>query len=158
MLLNYLPTFKQIEPSNLLGLISGQVVAQVPVKYTAGSKTFGVTTVTKGDYKFFENGILCGFDTDGKTIVDWTDQGAMFIHFTEELNTIYEDRKYFAVEAEEETYLRLVALTPGSEWITDIPKTETAYAAAITAGRIVVVDEDETLPNGTKATLYRCIK
>lgn len=162
MITRYLPEFKQLEPDNLLGLTAGLVVAQVPVKYTAAAdetpEAYGVKTVEKNGYKFIENGVLCTFDSNGE-IVDWTAEKPLFIHFTEELNTFLGDRKYFAVECEkDETYLRLVMVVPGSEWTTNVAEASgDAYAAAVTAGKIVCVNDNATLPNGDAAKTYRCI-
>lgn len=162
MITRYLPEFRQLEPDNLLGLTAGLVVAQVPVKYTAADgetpEAYGVKTVEKNGYKFIENGVLCTFDSNGE-IVDWTAEKPLFIHFTEELNTFLGDRKYFAVECEkDETYLRLVMVVPGSEWTTNVAEASgDAYAAAVTAGKIVCVNDNATLPNGDAAKTYRCI-
>lgn len=168
MITRYLPTFNQIEPDNLLGLTMGHVVAQVPVKYTAASgsgesataESYGVVTKKVGDIDFVENGILCTFDANGD-VVNWAAGKPLFVHFTEELNTFLGDRKYFAVEAEkDETYLRLVALVPGSEWTTNVAE-DTAeaaiYTAAETAGKIVCTNQKATLPDGREAKSYRCI-
>lgn len=156
MITRYLPEFRQLEPDNLLGLTAGLVVAQAPVKYE--SEAYGVRTVDKNGYKFIENGVLCTFNEKGQ-IVDWTADKPLFIHFTEELNTFLGDRKYFAVECEkDETYLRLVMVVPGSEWTTNVAEASgDAYAAAITAGKIVCINDKATLPNGDPAKTYRCI-
>lgn len=170
MITRYLPTFNQIEPDNLYGLTMGHVVAQVPVKYTAPvpaqgetaaqPESYGVVTKAVGDVKFIENGILCTFDANGK-VVNWAANKPLFIHFTEELNTFLGDRKYFAVEANtDETYLRLVAVVPGSEWTTNIENDTAAkaiYTAAATAGKIVCINQNATLPDGRAAKTYRCI-
>lgn len=155
MITRYLPTFNQIEPENLLGLTMGYVVAQQAVAFA--DNTYGVPTVDKNGYKFIENGILCTLDDEGK-IVSWEADKPLFVHFTEELNTILTDRKYFAVEAkEDETFLRLVALVPGSIWTTNVADADTAYAAAIAAGKIAVLNSDATLPDGRAAKTYICI-
>lgn len=170
MVTRYLPTFNQIEPENLLGLTAGLVVAQQPVKYTPASEdtsgdkpvvtpeSYGVTSVEKSGIKFFENGILCSLDADGN-VIDFAAGKALFIHFTEELNTVLVDRKYFAVEAnKDETFLRLVALVPGSIWTTNVETADAAaYAAAKTAGKIAVLNNNATLPDGRPAKTYICI-
>lgn len=149
MITDYLPTFNQIEPNLLLGLTAGQVVSQIPAKADI-KKT--------ADGKFVENGILCTIDADGKTITNYTTGKALFIHFTEELNTFLDQRKYFAVPYEAgETYLRLVALTPGSEWTTTIEPEDAAYAAAIGDGKVVDLGET-TMPDGAAAHKYICVK
>lgn len=166
-ILKYLPTFNQIEPDNLLGLTMGYVVAQRPAKYTSGS--FDVPTVQSG--AFIENGILCGLDADGLVVKavatgdSKTEQ--VFIHFTEELLTTIPERKYFAVETQgADTFLRLVALVPGSEWtVTSTGEhaarkaacDSTTYDAFIAAGRIKKTAET-TLPNGDNAVSYIFIK
>lgn len=148
-ILNFLPKFKQIEPDNLLGLTMGYVLAQRPTKYTDG--TYGVKTVTYGDAKFIENGILCALDADGKVVDAEGTEKQLFIHFTEELNTVIEGRKYFAVEGNgDETFLRLVALVPGSEWTTNVEYD----AEVLTAAGIIVTDENATLPTGEAAKSY----
>lgn len=133
MITRYLPTFKQIEPELLYGLTSGYVVAQLPVAFTSPS-TYSVATVSKGDYKFIENGVICGINDDGK-VVNYT-TGQAFIHFTEESNTFIDEKQYFAVEvAENETFLRLVGLHVGDQFITNnytvISTTEAAGAVAV---------------------------
>lgn len=138
--LKYLPTFKQIEPENLYGLTMGYVVAQTPADAT-------LVTKTVNDIDFIENGILCAIDSTGKKIIPATGkERQLFIHFTEELNTVIEGRKYFALEVQDgEAYPRLVALLPGSVWTTNF-----AYdAEVLTAAGIVAIDEDAVLPDGT---------
>lgn len=162
-ILKYLPTFNQIEPDNLLGLTMGYVLAQIPAKYTGSS--FDVPTVKDG--AFIENGILCAIGAEGKVVKATTADAQVFIHFTEELLTTVQERKYFAVETNgDETFLRLVALVPGSEWTVTSTgadnsrkaacDTET-YDAFISAGRIKKTAET-TLPNGDKAVSYLFIK
>jgi len=155
MITRYLPTFNQIEPENLLGLTMGYVVAQQAVAFA--DNTYSVPTVDRNGYKFIENGILCTLNNEGK-VVAWESGKPLFVHFTEELNTILTDRKYFAVEAkEDETFLRLVALVPGSIWTTNVADADPAYAAAISAGKIAVLNSDATLPDGRAAKTYICI-
>lgn len=157
MITRYLPTFNQIEPENLLGLTMGYVVAQQAVAFDADAGTYGVPTVDRNGYKFIENGILCTLDDEGK-IVSWEADKPLFVHFTEELNTICPERKHFAVEAaEDETFLRLVALVPGSIWTTNVADADPAYAAAIAAGKIAVINDEAVLPAGGAAKTYICL-
>lgn len=154
-ILNFLPKFKQLEPDNLYGLTMGYVLAQRPVKYTAAqgstAESYGVATVTVGDAKFIENGILCALDGDGNVVDAAGTEKQLFIHFTEELNTIIEGRKYFAVEADgAETFLRLVALVPGSEWTTNVVYDDKVLEDA----GIIVTNENATLPTGEAAKSY----
>lgn len=154
MIRDYLPVFHQVEPALLKGLYAGAIVAQRPVKYAAN--TYGVDTVTFGTKEFIENGIICGLDKDGY-VVNW-DDGMMkevMLHYTEELPEIVETKDSFAVKANEaETYLRLVILSAGDEFVTD--KVDVDGATAPKYARIVdgvitlqdVFDEDnETVPN-----------
>lgn len=120
--LKFMPTFKQVEPQLLRGLTAGLVVSQRPVAYEAGSgeeETYGVATVEYNGHKFIENGIICSLDATGK-VVNYLDKHTAFIHFDEELNADYDAKNMFAVECEgEETYIRLVELKVGDEFVTD---------------------------------------
>ncbi|NCU28470.1 MAG: hypothetical protein EOM85_02255 [Candidatus Moranbacteria bacterium] len=89
------------------------------------------------------------------------------IHYTEELPTILEANSTFAVLAkEDETYLRLIVLHTGDEFVTDnvdaadegpyakISNGVVTLQSAADADSVFAVLED-TLPDGTAA--YRCI-
>lgn len=166
MLTKMLKTFHQVEPQLLRGKIAGLMISQRPVGYDA-ENGYGVPTVDAYNGKFIENGIICSLNLDGK-IVSYT-SGAMFLHYTEELNTIVDAKKYFAVEGKgAETYLRLVQLFPGDEFVTDnvvVPDGGENYGyAVIDNGRIKLQSAntnakfrrekgdafDDTLPDGTK--------
>ena len=102
---DYLPVFRYIEPNNLKGLQPGFVVAQME----------DVAEELLKDGKFFANGAICAISAEG--IVKATgEERALFIHYTEPLNTIYNSDKFFAVNVEEECP-RLVQLIPGDEWM-----------------------------------------
>ena len=168
MLRNYLPTFHQIEPQNLKGLYGGDVVAQRPVAYA--SSVYGVPTVQVGSVYFIENGILCGLNNEAKVVAFDSAanlSGHPMVHYTEELPTILEANSTFAVLAQEdETYLRLVVLHPGDEFVTDnVDATDEGPYAKISNGvatlqsaadsdTVFAVIED-SLPDGTAA--YRFI-
>lgn len=121
--LKFVKTFKQVEPQLLRGLTAGLVISQRPVKYTAAAgatpESYGVATVAFNDYKYIENGIICGLDSKGQ-IVNYAGSGKMFLHFDEELNADYDAKNMFAVECKgAETYIRLVELQVGDEFMTD---------------------------------------
>lgn len=182
MITRYLPTFKQLEPNLLYGLQSGHIIAQSPVAYDSVTG-YGVATVDKNGYKFIENGVFCTLSADGK-VVNYEGTGKAFIHFTEELNTFLEGRKYFAVECEkEETYPRLIGTYVGDTFTTDnfvegqAGAGYTAVSSSNKAKYAVVVDgilnlyhavpsdvelvyavKESTLPNGEDAYEFLCVK
>lgn len=141
---DYLPTYHQVEPNNLKGLQAGFVVAQMEIADSAKS-----TLAPKG---MFENGHICAISADG--IIEGTaDSKALFIHYTEPLNTVVKGDKYFAVNTAEECG-RLVQLIPGDEWMSDmeIPTGLESRIVEIkgTSGWYGV----ETLADGTAAKHY----
>ena len=120
--LKFLKTFKQVEPQLLRGLSAGLVIAQRPVNYTPANgntpEAYGVATVEFNGYKFIENGIICSLNNKGE-IVNYA-SGKAFIHYDEELNADYDAKNMFAVEcAGADTYIRLVELQAGDEFVTD---------------------------------------
>ena len=139
---DYLPKFNYIEPNNLKGLQPGFVVAQEE----------RVAAELLKDDKFFENGKICALTADG--IVKATgEERALFIHFTEPLNTIRNSDQYFAVNVNDECP-RLVQLIPGDEWMSTDPDCEIE-------GRIVKVAKAEKgwyavdyMANGDKGYHY----
>ena len=167
--LKFLKTFKQVEPQLLRGLTAGLVISQRPVAYTpaegATPESYGVATVAFNDYKFIENGIICSLNNKGQ-IVNYAGSGKAFIHYDEELNADYDAKNMFAVEcAGAETYIRLVELQVGDEFVTDnVNGTFTngsVYGVAngvidssVTSGGSFLYEEggafENTLPNGEK--------
>lgn len=114
MFTQFLPTFKVMEPNNLTGLRTGQILSQFE------ANTTGIAKVTKGSQDFIENGILVGLTNTGKIeSFDKTKHDAMFVHYTEVLNTLVDEDKYFAVPVETNTYPRCVALYVGDTYTTD---------------------------------------
>lgn len=141
---DYLPMFNYIEPNNLKGLLPGFVVAQEE----------RVAADLLKDEKFFENGKLCALTKDG-IVAATGEEKAIFIHFTEPLNTIYNSDKFFAVNVKNECP-RLVQLIPGDEWMS----TED-LGDDILGGRVVKVAKTsegwysvETMANGDKGYHY----
>ena len=123
-----LPKFGYIEPNNLKGLQPGFVVAQMPV---AQSATAALTY--KGEGKYMENGTICAISVDG--IIAPTEQSkALFICYSEPLNTVVNSDQFYAVNLKEE-HPRLVQLIPGDEWMS----TKQLTLSGALAGRIVEV-------------------
>ena len=137
---DYLPRFNYIEPNNLKGLLPGFVVAQED-------------RVAEGLLKdgMFENGKICALTADG-IVAATGEEKALFIHFTEPLNTIRNSDQYFAVNVKNECP-RLVQLIPGDEWMSTDPNCEIE-------GRIVKVTADkgwfavDYMANGDKGYHY----
>lgn len=141
---NHLPTYHQVEPSNLKGLQAGLVVAQMELDPSA------TTLLTNG---MFENGHICGIGPNGIVAADETTD-ALFIHFSEPLNTSFRAEKHFAINPNHECG-RLVQLMPGDEWVSDMEVSDSLK------DRIVEIDgevwNDVRLADGTPAHHYRYI-
>ena len=162
--LNMLSTFKQVEPQLLRGLTAGLTVSQRPVAYNAETDAYGVATVNVAGTKYIENGLICSLD-DKAQVVNYVANTTAFIHYDEELTTDVGAINAFAVEgAKDETYVRLVQLFPGDEFVTDqVTGTKANYAsvvngvinftgAAKAAGDMFYCETgtafEDTLPNG----------
>ena len=138
---DYLPKFNYIEPNNLKGLQPGFVVAQ--------EERVAEDLLKNG---MFENGKICALTKDG-IVAATGEERALFIHYTEPLNTIRNSDQYFAVEVAKECP-RLVQLIPGDEWMSTEDLGED-----ILGGRIVKVTGEgwlavNTMANGDKGYHY----
>lgn len=164
-----LPKFKQLEVNNLKGLQPGFVVAQMNVAQSEINKAASTGTLVKklGDgedtHFFVENGRLCQISADGIKAADGTEK-TLFIAYNDPLHLVTRHYNHYATDIADED-VRLVQLIPGDEWMSDIDPDDAAYAAEITAGRIVEVHGTEgqsyddflavdTLPDGTPAHHY----
>jgi len=150
---DYLPTYHQIEANNLKGLQPGFVVAQMEIAPSAEADL-----LKDG---MFENGHICGISADG--IVKATgDEKALFIHYTEPLNTLFDGAKFFAVNTKNECG-RLVQLIPGDEWMSDMdPEDVCIDGRIVELGTGSTQSQDDwygvnTLPDGTPAHHYMFI-
>ena len=126
-----LPTFNYIEPNNLKGLQAGLVVAQVD----------NVAAGLLKDGKFLENGKICGMSVVGSKVEIHAFTSAdktMFIHYSEPLNTVVNEDKFFAVNVKNECP-RLVQLMPGDEWMS----TEKLTLEGDLQGRIVEINDSK---------------
>lgn len=151
---DYLPTYHQIEANNLKGLQPGFVVAQMEIAPSATGDLLSSNGM-------FENGHICGISAEG--IVKATgSERALFIHYSEPLNTLFNGAKFFAINPENECG-RLVQLIPGDEWMSDMKPEDVCIE-----GRIVELGTESTqskddwysvnvLPDGTPAHHYMFI-
>jgi hypothetical protein len=151
---DYLPTYHQVEANNLKGLQPGFVVAQMEIAPAATGDLLSANGM-------FENGHICGISADG--IVKATgSEKALFIHYSEPLNTLFNGAKFFAINPENECG-RLVQLIPGDEWMSDMEP-----SAVCINGRIVELGTESAqskddwygvnvLPDGTPAHHYMFI-
>lgn len=164
MITKYLPTFKQIEVNNLTGLRTGYMLSQFP----AGNDIAKVEL--NSGLNFIENGIFVGLSGD-LTIENYNkeEHSQIFVHYTEELNTFLDEKKYFAIKDEE--IPRAVAMFIGDTITTNNVdlgeqsyedlEADTKYSFSITDGVATLQDEaDEdtaftgiltSLPNGEDA-------
>ena len=126
-----LPTFDYIEPNNLKGLQPGFVVAQMPVAETASALLKDVNGV-----KFMENGTICAISAQG-IVAPTAETKNLFICYSEPLNTMFNENKFYAVNLKEE-YPRLVQLIPGDEWMA----TKELTLSGDLAGRIVEITSE----------------
>ena len=153
-----LPKFGYIEPNNLKGLQPGFVVAQMPVAESA------VTTLTvNGEGKYMENGTICAISVEG-IVAPTAESKALFICYSEPLNTVVNSDQLYAVNLKEENP-RLVQLIPGDEWMSS---KELTLSGAL-SGRIVEVTKTsgmgksddwfscETMANGDAGHHYMYI-
>lgn len=116
-ILNYLPTFKSVEPNRLTGLVKGHVLSQFPL-----APTSALIKEINDETRVIENGAIVGLA--GDLTVDAYDAASMahpFVVFTEELNTVFDGHKYFATanDAYGDIYPRAVALYVGDAFTTD---------------------------------------
>lgn len=153
MITKYLPKFKVVEVNNLTGLRNGHMLSQFAADEALAT--------TKNGNKFIENGVIVSLSKDCK-IVPYA-EGTMFVHYTEELNTLLDEAQYFAVPVEGDTYIRCIALYTGDTFTTNnVVEGEGNYGKVVN-GIINIVNSAEgaafavkasTLPNGDAA--YEC--
>jgi len=164
-ILNYLPTFKVVEINRSTGLVAGYVLSQYLLDDA------GVVTTTSG-VDFLENGLILGLDRDLQvSAFDKTIHTQPFLHFTEELNTMFDGLKRFAVEEDPdgEIYPRLIGLFVGDTFTTDnyagtLSGTTVYASVSSTTGKLTVTDtrsadtifavDESTLPDGTVAGVF----
>lgn len=120
-ILNFLPEFKVVEINRSTGLVAGHVLAQFPLD----GEFDGI--VTHGGADYLENGFVLGLGVDGVLAAfDPEVHAQPVLAFTEEITTIFDGLKWFAVEEDDEgvIYPRGLGLFVGDAFTTD------NYAAA----------------------------
>lgn len=116
-ILNYLPTFKVVEPNRLAGLNAGHVISQFPLFDTSAL----INTHSSG-VRFLENGFIVGLGAD--LTVDGYDpakHSEPFLLFVEEINTFMDGLKYYATEEDPDgdIYPRGIGLRVGDAFTTN---------------------------------------
>ena len=114
-ILNYVPTFKVVEPNRLTGLITGQVLSQFQA-------TEAIKETNDAGVTYLENGVILGLNEDLTLgAFDSSTHKQALLHFTEELNTFLSGNNKFAVEEDQdgELYPRAIALYVGDSFTTD---------------------------------------
>lgn len=166
-ILNYLPSFKIVEPNRLTGLVKGHVLSQFPLDPASTL----IKKVGTPEIDVLENGFIVGL---GNSLLveayDAANHAHPFLVFTEELNTFMNGLKYYATEADVDgdIYPRAVALYVGDAFTTDNYDEGAAtepIAAKVVDGVLTLQDtadadslfavEESTTPLGEKA--YRFI-
>lgn len=138
-----LPSFHQVEPNNLKGLLPGFVISQIEVKE-------GCTLIKEvNDKKYFENGHLVRLTSDG--IDQWADGSDMLLVYSDPLPTITREARHYATDLANEC-VRCVILQPGDEWMTDIDyESDEKYSALWTEinKHVIKVDGSTKLGNAS---------
>lgn len=115
MIMSFLPTFKVFEPNNLCGLRNGHILAN------SKANVSNTASVTVGDNKYIENGIILGLDADG-TVSNYNPakHEMPFVHYTEELPTYFNELRLCAeLVVDGVVYPRCVGLYIGDTFTTN---------------------------------------
>lgn len=115
MIMSFLPTFKVFEVNNLVGLRNGHILAQMAADIN------NIATVTAGDNKYVENGIILGLDADGTVSnFDPAKHDMPFVHYTEEILTYFNElRLYAELVKDGVVYPRCIGLYVGDTFTTN---------------------------------------
>lgn len=124
-----LPVFKVVEVNNAVGIKSGHIIAQAPLRKIDYLATNATPGTGDGAASFVENGYIFYLDVDGRlkspirvnAVVKAAQ--APILHFTEELFTtgLSEELRHFAVEFNDENiaYPRGIVLNVGDAFTTN---------------------------------------
>jgi hypothetical protein len=124
-----LPVFKVVEINNAVGLKSGHIIAQAPLKKINYLATNATPGTGDGAQDYVENGSILFLDVDGElkspVRVNAVVRAAQkpILHFTEELFTtgLSEELRHFAVEFNDDdiAYPRGLVLNVGDSFTTN---------------------------------------
>ena len=149
---NLLPIFKVVEINNAVGIRSGHIIAQAPLKkinYLAGNASVGTND---GTAQYVENGSILYLDVDGELKspirVSAAIKGAQqpILHFTEELFTtgLTEELRHYALEFNDENiaYPRGLVLHVGDAFTTNnyVAGVEATVAVPFANAKLAIVN------------------
>lgn len=152
-LYNLLPVFKVVEINNSVGIRTGHIIAQAPLKkvnYLATNASLGTGD---GAENYVQNGSILYLDVDGELKspirVSAAIKGAQqpILHFTEELFTtgLSEELRHYALEFNDENiaYPRGIVLHLGDAFTTNnyVLGTEGGSAIALAAAKLAIVND-----------------
>lgn len=163
MIRGFLPTFKVFEVNNLTGLRNGHMLAQMKADVA------NIAKVTAGNSEWVENGIIVGLDAAGTiSNYDPAKHEQPFVHYTEEILTIFPELRLFACEIEDGVvYPRAIALYVGDTFTTNnyTGEYETAKYAKVVDGVLNLQTEADgdtmfmatptTMPDGEEGVEFQ---
>lgn len=140
-----LPVFKVVEINNSVGLKSGHLIAQAPLKKINYLATNATPGTGDGAQDYVENGAILYLDVDGELKSPIRVNAAIkaaqqpILHFTEELFTtgLSEELRHFAVEFNDDdiAYPRGLVLHVGDAFTTN------NFSGTLATATVAVIDD-----------------
>ena len=141
---NLLPVFKVVEINNSVGIKSGHIIAQAPLRKIDYLATNATPGTGDGAQEYVENGSILYLDVDGRLKSPVRVNAAIkaaqqpILHFTEELFTtgLSEELRHFAVEFNDENiaYPRGLVLHVGDAFTTN------NFTGTLATATVAVID------------------
>jgi hypothetical protein len=141
---NLLPVFKVVEINNAVGIRSGHIIAQAPLKKINYLATNATPGTGDGAQAYVQNGSILYLDVDGELKSPVRVNAAIkaaqqpILHFTEELFTtgLSEELRHFAVEFNDENiaYPRGLVLHVGDAFTTN------NFTGTLATATVAVID------------------
>jgi hypothetical protein len=141
---NLLPVFKVVEINNSVGIKSGHIIAQAPLRKIDYLATNATPGTGDGAQEYVENGSILYLDVDGRLKSPVRVNAAIkaaqqpILHFTEELFTtgLSEELRHFAVEFNDEdiAYPRGLVLHVGDAFTTN------NFSGTLATANVAVID------------------
>ena len=141
---NLLPVFKVVEINNSVGIKSGHIIAQAPLRKIDYLATNATPGTGDGAQEYVENGSILYLDVDGRLKSPVRVNAAIkaaqqpILHFTEELFTtgLSEELRHFAVEFNEDdiAYPRGLVLHVGDAFTTN------NFSGTLATATVAVID------------------